>query len=177
MTSAVDTRSASAKTIPIPDVPAPAPRPSHTRPHRSDVDSAVSAAEPFAVRSVGFLRTFAEHIVAANASMRPDNGQSSRHVIDWDAVEASVADAQTLEQAIGRAVVIVDQMSRALFVRSEQLSDPWPPPSADDPFFAFSMVDVVPDFGDESRYRKRVANTMAKIFGATARQPLSPASR
>ena len=74
-------------------------------------------------------------------------------------------------------VVIVDQMSRALFVQSEQLSDPWPPPSADEPFFAFSMVDVVPDFGDERRYRKRVANTMAKIFGATARQPLSPASR
>jgi hypothetical protein len=42
----------------------------------------------------------------------------------------------------------------------------------EDPFFAFSMADVIPDFGDESRYRTRVARKMTRMFG-TRSTPVS----
>ena len=78
----------------------------------------------------------------------------------------SVADSRTLEQAIGRAVVIADEMSRGVF-DGAGLVDSAFSPNAENPFFAFSMADVVPDFGGERRYRSR----MSRIFKASRRAP------
>jgi len=125
----------------------------------------MSANAPFDIGSLGLVREFVEHLVAKNASAALGNGGSSRQVLDWGGVEASVADSRTLEQAIGRAVVIADQMSRGLFAGIAQCDSP-PSLKAEDPFFEFSMADVVPDFGDESRYRTRVVRKVARIFGA-----------
>ena len=91
-----------------------------------------------------------------------------QHVVDWNAVEASVADSRTLEQAVGRAVVIADQMSRGAF-HGYQPGDS-PLSRVDDPFFAFSMADVVPDFGDERRYRTKMARKITNILGAGGRR-------
>jgi len=109
------------------------------------------------------VRKFVEHMVAKNALAVLGNGRSARHAIDWDAVEASVADSRTLEQAIGRAVVIADQMCRGVFDIT-QLGDA-SPLNVEVPFLTFSMADVVPDFGDESRYRTRMARKAGRIFG------------
>jgi spore germination protein YaaH len=122
-----------------------------------------SAIETFDIGSFGLVRKFVEHVVAKNASAVLGNGRSARHAIDWEAVEASVADSRTLEQAIGRAVVIADQMCRGVFDIT-RLGDA-PSRKAEVPFFTFSMADVVPDFGDESRYRTRVARKVARILG------------
>jgi len=123
-----------------------------------------SAIETFDIGSFGLVRTFVEHVVAKNASAALGNGRSARHAIDWEAVEASVADSRTLEQAIGRAVVIADQMCRGVFDIT-RLGDAPSRLKAEVPFFTFSMADVVPDFGDESRYRTRMARKAARIFG------------
>ncbi len=123
-----------------------------------------SAIVPFNIESFDLVRKFVEHVVAKNASALVGNSRSSRSAIDWEAVEASVADSSSFEQAIGRAVVVADQMCRGVF------DDTHPGEASsslktDYPFFAFSLADVVPDFGDESRYRARVARRVARIFG------------
>jgi len=126
--------------------------------------SSTSGIATFDIGSVELVRGFVEHLVAENASGALGNGGSARYRIDWDAMEASVADSRTLEQAIGRAVVIADQMSRGVFDDTH----PGQSPSslkAEEPFFAFSMANVVPDFGDASRYRTRVARTMSRLLG------------
>ena len=53
--------------------------------------------------------------MAKNASGLLGNGRLLRSAIDWEAVEAYVADSRSFEQAIGRAVVIADQMCRGVF--------------------------------------------------------------
>ena len=123
----------------------------------SDTDS-------FDLESFDLVRRFVEHVVVKNASAVLGNGRSSRNAIDWEALEASVSDAGSLEQAIGRAVVIADQMCRGVF-DGTHLSDAQSSLKAEDPFFAFSMAEVVPDFGDGSRYRTKVAKKVTKILG------------
>ncbi len=123
-----------------------------------------SAIVPFNVGSFDLVRKFVEHMVAENASALGD-GRSSRNAIDWERVEASVADSTSFEQAIGRAVVIADEMCRGVF-DDPRLGDASSPLRTEEPFFAFSLADVVPDFGDESRYRTRVARRVARILGS-----------
>ena len=64
--------------------------------------------------------------------------------------------------------MVADQMSRGVFAGIEY-ADRWPSYDANDPFFAFSVADVSPDFGDESRYRKRVAKKFAGILATRRR--------
>ena len=104
-----------------------------------------------------------EHVVE-NAGRALGHGGSAPCEIDWAVVEASTSDCLTLEQAIGRAVVVADQMSRGVF-EAIPCADLWASYDANDPFFAFSVADVAPDFGDDSRYRKRVARKVAGILG------------
>ena len=127
-------------------------------------ETALGASGPemdsFAIGSVGLVREFVEHMVATGAS-----AELGKRSIDWEAVEASVADARSYEHAIGRAVVIADQMCRGVFHDSGNVDAP-SPPIEQDPFFAFSMAHVVPDFGRRSRYRTRMAKNVARLFGS-----------
>jgi hypothetical protein len=123
------------------------------------------SATPFiASGSFDLVRKFLEHLVVEKSEGASGYGESARCEIDWAAVEASTSNCQTLEQAIGRAIVVADQMSRGVFA-GIQYADLWPSYDADDPFFAFSVADVAPDFGDESRYRKRVVRKVVEILG------------
>jgi len=146
-----------------PNCPPVTPDPS-TRSEVPFPGRSVSAIETFDIESLDLVRKFVEHVVAKNASVEVGNGRAYRRAINWAAVEASVADSSSFEQAIGRAVVIADQMCRGVF------DDPHPDIASsslktEDLFFGFSLADVVPDFGDESRYRTRVARRVARIFG------------
>jgi hypothetical protein len=143
-------------------------------PEEADAKASRSSIEFFDIGSFDMVRKFVEHVVDKNALTSPEACERPRLAIDWDVVEASVADAPTLEQAIGRAVVIAEQMSRDPFASKQLQNGPIsrPDPSfqtVEDPFFAFSMADVVPDFGDASRYRLRVARKVARIFGSSDR--------
>jgi hypothetical protein len=114
-----------------------------------------------ALGSFDLVRKFLEHLMDEDAAATHD-------AIDWAAVEASTSDCRTLEQAVGRAVVVADQMSRGVFV-GVQCAQLWPAYDANDPFFAFSVSDVAPDFGDESRYRQRVVRRFAGLLGVAPR--------
>src|ERR1700733_14426936 len=134
----------------------PGSRPSTMTPDSSllptevDLKGSPSAIESFEIGSFNLVRTFVEHVMDKNASTVLESDGRSRLAIDWHALEALVAESRTLEQAIGRAIVIADQMSRCVF-DGNHLHDAPSPQKAEDPFFSFSMADVVPDFGDESR--------------------------
>jgi spore germination protein YaaH len=56
-------------------------------------------------------------------------------------------------------------MCRGVFDITRLGDAPWPL-KAEVPFFTFNMADVVPDFGDENRYRTRMARKAVRIFGA-----------
>jgi hypothetical protein len=129
----------------------------------SSPPASASTIVSFDLRSFELVRRFVENMVAKNAPAVLGNVRSSLRSIDWETVQASVADSRSFEQAIGRAVVIADQMSRGVF-EDTRFGDALP--NAEGPFFPFSVADVVPDFGDESRYRTRVARKVGRIFGA-----------
>jgi hypothetical protein len=122
-----------------------------------------SAIVPFNIGSFDLVRKFIEHMVAKSTSTMLEHGSSYRNAIDWEMVEASVAGASSFEQAIGRAVVIADRMGRGVYDATLPGSSSCG--KAEDPFFEFSLTEVVPDFGDGSRYRTKLANRVARIFG------------
>jgi hypothetical protein len=126
-------------------------------------EESASAPTATATGSFDLVRKFLEHLVIENAAGLDGRDGSAQYQIDWAAVEASTSDCQTLEQAIGRAVVVADQMSRGVF-DGIQSADLWPSYDANDPFFAFSVADVSPDFGDDSRYRRRAVRKLARIL-------------
>jgi hypothetical protein len=116
------------------------------------------------IEAFDLVRGFVEHLLAGNPSGNAGNGRPPSDAVDWGTLAASVASSRSLEHAIGRAVVIADQLSRGV-VEGVQLGDRrTPPPISDEPFFAFTVDDVVPDFGD-SRYRSRVARRVGGIVG------------
>ena len=128
----------------------------------------IPATDSFDIGSFDLVRQFVEHVVAKNAAAELGNGHSSQNAIDWEAVEAAVAGSRSFEQAIGRAVVMADQMCRGVFDDTHlggQLSPSSRRPVPRSHFSPSAMADVVPDFGDESRYRTRMARKVARIFG------------
>jgi hypothetical protein len=128
------------------------------------------------IRSFELVRRFVEHMVAKNSPATLGNDRSSLRGIDWETIEASVADSRSFEQAIGRALLIADQMCRGVF---EYKRFGEAPSNVENPFFPFSVADVIPDFGDESRYRTKVARKVGRIFGTrrTAVSWADPVSR
>lgn len=127
------------------------------------------------IGSFELMRSFVEHVVTQNERARLGNRQGARPIVDWAAVDASVADARTLEQAIGRVVVLADRISRGVLDDAR----PGESPSslkAEEPFFAFSMAGVTPDFGDESRYRTRLARRMTQVLPTRRRNTAAPAT-
>jgi len=126
--------------------------------------STMSSDTSFDISSFELVRQFVEHVAAENASAALGTGDSYRNPIDWETVTACVADSDSLEQAIGRAVVIADLMCRGAFIDTSPYAAR-PAAGDEEAFFAFSVTDVVPDFGDESRYRTKVAKRMARVFG------------
>ena len=114
--------------------------------------------------SFELFRRFVQHIVASNTSEAIEEGGGSRTSINWVALRDAVAHSDSIEQAIGRAVVIADRMSRGA-LKDHDMSVMPSSVSYDDPFFAFSVADAIPDFGDQSRYRTRVTSKVARFLG------------
>jgi hypothetical protein len=68
--------------------------------------------------------------------------------VDWGAIRDAIANAPSLERAVGRAVVLATTSSGHRIHPKSRGVMPLDP-SLVDPFFAFSVADVVPDFGDD----------------------------
>lgn len=124
---------------------------------------------PFDIAGFGLVREFVEHLAARSQLPWATSSTRSTARIDWEALEDAVAGASSLELAIGRAIALADRMCRDVS-DDHELEVTTTRDEVDEPFFAFSVTDVVPDFGDQSRYRARVAKRVAKIFG-NRRQP------
>jgi len=123
-----------------------------------------SSAASCDIGSFDLVRKFVEQVLKTNESTNPIGDCPGRSVVDWETVVAAVADCDSLEQAIGRAVVIADQMSRGLSDGAQLQADS-SRHNDEQHFFAFSLADVDPDFGDESRYRTKVAKRVAQLLG------------
>ena len=158
-----------------------------------------SHAASFDIGSVGLMREFVEHFARTRSGWASGGRPAPAHAVDWTILQAAVAGSASLEQAVGRALVIAEQMCRGVFegsvvevsplpevvpaarTREDTLSvpnheHPFPTLSEDDPFFAFNMADAIPDFGDESRYRTKVAKKVARVFGMRVMAPSAVAS-
>jgi hypothetical protein len=136
------------------------------------LDCSLTAGEPlagsgadgsFRIARVELVRKFIEHIAAQSRSAVPGSAGALTR-IDWDALEAAVGESSSLEQAVGRAIALADRICRGVSHEPELFVTVPPDDAVDQPFFAFSVADVVPDFGDGSRYRTRVARRVARIF-------------
>jgi hypothetical protein len=108
------------------------------------------------------LEEFVEHLAEAGVSRAPFNDQGRTPTLEWDLAVEAIVDCGSMEQAIGRALVVADQMNRGVVVSNEGVS---PSPAQDeDPFFSFSVADSLPDFGDHSRYRSKLAKKVGRML-------------
>lgn len=118
---------------------------------------------PSCLDSFEFFHKFVEHIVGTNTSGAADHGHRPHTSVDWAAIRNGIAGSDSIEQAIGRAVVMADRMSRGEFPNpAERTTLPFL--SIEQPFFAFSVADAVPDFGDQRRYRTRMTRTVGRVL-------------
>lgn len=148
----------------------------------SDIDIMTTSCEMFC--------QFVEHLADTRRSAALGTGCPSSHRVDWDALRAAATGSTSIEQAIGRAVVEAERMFRsepddsrvtAIQVADSLVADSQvaadvsritesdltvaPAPfTSGEPFFAFSVADVVPDFGDGTRYRTKIATKVGRIF-------------
>lgn len=141
----------------------PSAEPGSSQYETTGAGHAVPAPDPFDFDAFGLVREFVEKVVVPGAAASLGEEHAHAHVIDWDVVRASVANSSSFEQAIGRAVVVADQMSRGIFAHDSE-GVPFASPDDAEPFFAFSVGNAIPDFGDESRYRTKVARRMGGIL-------------
>ena len=101
------------------------------------------------------FRQFLDHMVAVNASEAIKGGFEPRPV-DWDLFRGTVADTHSVEAALGRAATIADRITRGAPDDTHVIPIDPSAGLTDQTFFAFSVADALPDFGDGSRYRTRV---------------------
>jgi hypothetical protein len=111
--------------------------------------------------SFEILEEFVEHLAETGVSRAPVDDHGRTPTIEWDLAVEAIEDCASMEQAIGRALVVADQMNREV-VTGESVS---PSPVQDeDPFFSFSVADSLPDFGDHSRYRSKLAKKVGRMI-------------
>jgi hypothetical protein len=113
------------------------------------------------------VRRFIEGSGVAIASRAAESDRTSC-LVDWEAIRKAIAGSRSIEQAIGRAVVIADQMRRGIPDYPNTGERPLGTMQEDSQFFGFSVADAIPDFGDHT-YRTRVVRRLTGIFGSAER--------
>jgi hypothetical protein len=117
------------------------------------------------------LENFVDHLHTTGPLRGTVIEQNCAPSIGWDRAEEAIVDCTSIEQAIGRTLVFADQINKRVAthdgrstpsstVRSENpafVRD-------EDPFFSFSVVDSLPDFGDQSRYRSKLAKRVGRML-------------
>ena len=110
-----------------------------------------------------FFRDFVEHVVRTNLSDALEKSPRGLRPLIREVIRAAVADTDSIEQALGRAVVFADRINREDIVNV--IDSPSEPVFKDnEAFFAFSVADALPDFGDQSRYRTRLTKKVTRML-------------
>jgi hypothetical protein len=109
------------------------------------------------------FRDFVERVVVPNTPDGFGPTYGGLQGAPWEAIRSAVADSNSIEQALGRAIVFADRL------QSEPIADVIDTTSettehSNEAFFAFSVADALPDFGDQSRYRSKVTRKVAGVF-------------
>ena len=119
--------------------------------------------------SFEIVRHFVEHLANASQSGALDRRQAPPLRVNWEVIRTAITGCHSIEQAIGRAVVVADQMSRRKLDNPNGGDVLLGAEAEDHPFFAAGTAEIVPDFGDQSRYRTRLARRFSGLFGSTER--------
>jgi spore germination protein YaaH len=120
----------------------------------------ISRPPSFDVRSFEIVRRYLEQLESRDARKGVTWGAS-----DWERVLHSVEGADSLEQAIGRAVIVADQIVGSIPVKTK---DTVPPPEIEGSFFAFDSFSAIPEFGDGARIRTKVAGRLSRRKALTS---------
>jgi hypothetical protein len=128
--------------------------------------TSTTVADIFDIAGFELVREFVDHLIAERTARSGRDASSARRALDWDALTTSVADATSLEVAIGRAVASADRLVRESSSERKAV-DADPTSTTEAQFFAFTQDDAVPDFGDD-RYRSRFARRFANVIGRDA---------
>jgi len=134
------------------------------------ISAANSSADiDFMDQSFEMARHFLQHLSDAGESHAPHVGRPSPLGINDEVIRSAILGSNSLEQAIGRAVVLADQMCRGS-IDEPNAGDVFLGAQPEDhPFLRVSVADAVPDFGDHSRYRTRAARRLIGVFGSPQR--------
>ena len=136
-----------------------------------------SKAADFDLRSFDLVREYVEYLTLRGVSKGPAAESSSlQRATDWDFIQRSVTGSESVEEAIGHAIVIADQVARGsidikrdetIVPRAEEVSRQ---PDALRPFLSVNLFSAIPDFGDRTRIRAVVAEKVAahKTFASIA---------
>jgi spore germination protein YaaH len=106
--------------------------------------------EVFDIRSIDLVRQYVEHLAAKRTGFDCDGVQTSRAATDWDEICQCIAGSESLEEAIGRAVVVADLMSRGLY---ESENGGKIDQEDSNHFFSFDNSTATAHFGDKTRLR------------------------
>jgi spore germination protein YaaH len=87
--------------------------PAYGNPPRDDS----SISEPDLLTDCEIARQFIDHLFNRDdlAQHEDDVAESSRRGVDWKAIEAAVAGSHSVEQEVGRSIVVADLMSRGVW--------------------------------------------------------------
>lgn len=117
------------------------------------------------------LEKFVDHLNTTSPSRETVSDQNGGPSIEWDLAEEAIVDCNSIEQAIGRTLVFADQLNKRVVVhdcrsvQSSTIGNEKPASVRDeDPFFSFSVIDSAPDFGDQSRYRSKLAKRVGRML-------------
>jgi spore germination protein YaaH len=115
----------------------------------------------FDIRSIDLVRQYVEHLVSRSTSggTSPETVEIDEAII-WEMIQRSIAGSESMEEAVGRAIVVADQISRGS-LEVPQLSAKGSHGKEHSSFFSVNMSSATPDFGDDSRFRKKVAEGVA----------------
>jgi len=123
--------------------------------------------------SLDLVRRFVESLTGVGAREELNEQQNCPSPVDWEFIRTGIVGSQSIERALGRAVVIAHRMSQGTLSATEIIDTPSKIESEyQHPFFCFNVSNAVPDFGDQSRYRTRVARRMGEVFRSAERSQL-----
>lgn len=121
---------------------------SHLTPPSQPIDPGHGSG-PIGFRSFDLVRQYFEELASNEPSAEGPNG---REAIDWDVVRESLAGSESVEEAIGRAVVIADLMSRGKYKGPGSSSQ-----RNSSAFFSFDNTNAIANFGEKTRFRTWIA--------------------
>ncbi len=126
--------------------------------HSTSPTETPSITEPsatFDIQSMELVRQYIYHL-ASKATVGGIGDLPGGGAIDWDVIRDSIAGSQSVEEAIGRAIVVADLMSRGAY-KGEFGEVGAGASQNSNRFFAFDNSNVNAQFGEKTRFKTWIA--------------------